>query len=83
MEAWSGHKPSLRHLIVFGCETYAHMPKEKQKKLDNKVVKCIFIRNSHGVKGDKLWDLVTQKLFYSRSVIFRETEPSSITMKPE
>ena len=29
MEVWSGHKPSLRHLRVFGCEAYAHVPKEK------------------------------------------------------
>ena len=29
MEAWLGHKPSLRHLRVFGCEAYAHVPKEK------------------------------------------------------
>jgi len=44
MEAWSGHKPSLRHLRVFGSEAYAHEPKEKKTKFDNKVVKCIFIR---------------------------------------
>ena len=29
MEAWLGHKPSLRHLRVFGCKAYAHVPKEK------------------------------------------------------
>ena len=29
MEVWSGHKPSLRHLRVFGCEAYSYVPKEK------------------------------------------------------
>jgi hypothetical protein len=29
IEAWLGHKTSLRHLRVFGCETYAHVPKEE------------------------------------------------------
>jgi hypothetical protein len=43
IEAWSGHKPSLRHLRVFCCEAYAHVPKEKQTKLENKALKCIFI----------------------------------------
>lgn len=58
MEAWSGHKPSLRHLRVFGSEAYAHAPKEKRTKLENNAVKCIFIRYSYGVKGYKLWDPV-------------------------
>ncbi|GLJ53242.1 hypothetical protein SUGI_1134750 [Cryptomeria japonica] len=44
MEAWSGHKPSLRHLRVLGCEAYLHVLKEKQTKLENKDVKFIFIR---------------------------------------
>ena len=82
MEEWSGHKPSLRHLRMFGCKAYAHVPKEKQKKLDKKAVKCIFIGYSYGVKGYKLWDPTAQKVFYSRSVIFRETKPSSITVQP-
>ena len=59
MEAWTGHKPSLRHLRVFGCEAYAHVPKEKQTKLDNKTIKYIFIIYSYGVKGYKLWDPIT------------------------
>ena len=81
--AWSGHKPSLRHLKVFGCEAYAHVPKEKRTKLDKKAIKCIFIRYSYGVKGYKLWDPIAQKVCYSKSVIFRETKPSSITVHPE
>ena len=45
-------------------------------KIDNKVVKCIFIRYSYGVKGYKIWDPIAQKVFYTISVIFRETKPS-------
>ncbi|GLJ29753.1 hypothetical protein SUGI_0587340 [Cryptomeria japonica] len=83
MEAWSGHKPSLRHLRVFGCEAYAHVPKEKRTKLENKAMKCIFIGYSYGVKGYKLWDLVAQKVIHSRSVIFREIKSPSVTLQPE
>jgi hypothetical protein len=36
-EAWTGKKPSLKHLIVFGCDAYVHVPKENRSKLDNKV----------------------------------------------
>ena len=34
MEVWSGKKPSIRHLHVFGCEAYAHAPKEERSKLE-------------------------------------------------
>ena len=80
MEAWLDHRHSLRHLRVFGCKAYAHVPKEKQTKLDNKAVKCMFIGYSYGVKGYKLWDPIAKNIFYSRNAIFRGNEPSSITM---
>ena len=35
-EVWSGQKPSVAHLRVFGCEAFMHVPKEKRSKLDNK-----------------------------------------------
>ena len=35
------------------------------------------------MKGYKLWDPISQKVFYSKSVIFRETKPSSATLQPE
>jgi len=60
MEVWMGKNPSLQHLHVFGCEAYEHVPKEKYSKLDNKVVKCIFIGYGAGVKGNKLWDPTTR-----------------------
>ena len=42
-EAWSGKKPSYNHLHIFGCEAFAHVPKELRKKLDPKSKKCIFL----------------------------------------
>jgi hypothetical protein len=35
-EVWSGKKPSLTHIKVFGCEAYVHAPKENMSKLDKK-----------------------------------------------
>ena len=38
-EAWSGQKPNLSHLRVFGCIAYPHILDELRKKLDNKAKK--------------------------------------------
>jgi hypothetical protein len=65
-EAWTGKKPSLEHLRVFGCDAYVHVPKENRSKLDNKVEKCIFIGYKDGIKGYKLWNPVTKNLFTVR-----------------
>ena len=83
MEVWSGKKPSIRHFHVFGCEDYAHVPKEKRSKLENKAVKCIFMGYSVGVKGYKLWDPMACKVLYRRNVIFRELTYSPIVLQPD
>ena len=33
-EAFSGEKPEVNHLRIFGCSVYIHIPKEKRTKLD-------------------------------------------------
>ena len=54
-ELWTGKKPSLSYLRVFGCDAYVHVPKEKRTKLDNKSEsRCIFIGYKDGLKGYKL-----------------------------
>lgn len=78
LEAWFGKKPSLRHLKVFGCEAYAHVPIEKRSKLENKAVKYIFTSYGINVKGYKLWEPATKKVLYNKSVIFREMKPSIV-----
>ena len=71
-EAWDGKNPSLAHLNFFGCDAFVHIPKEKRTKIDNKSERCIFIGYKYGIKGYKLWNLVTITTFYSRDVIFHE-----------
>jgi hypothetical protein len=33
-EAFSRNKPNVKHLRIFGCPVYIHIPKEKKKKLE-------------------------------------------------
>ena len=71
-EAWSGRKPSIRHLKVFGCVAYAHVPDQLRKKLDDKGEKCIFIGYSTNSKAYKLYNPETKKIIISRDVKFDE-----------
>ena len=64
-EVWTGKKPSLSHLRVFGCDAYVHVPKEKRTKLDNKSKKCIFIGYKDGLKGYNLWYPEIRKVVYN------------------
>jgi hypothetical protein len=51
---------------------YAHVPKEKRHKLQEKAVKCRFLGYSDTTKGYRLLNLSTKKIFYSRDVKFME-----------
>ena len=71
-EAWHGKNPSVDYFCVFGCVSYAHVPKEFCHKLDDKAVKCIFVGYSAESKGYRLYNPTTRKIFVSRDVIFSE-----------
>jgi len=55
-------KNSLLNIMVFGCDSYVHVPKENWSKLDKKVKKCIFIGYKYGLKAYKNWKLKTKKV---------------------
>jgi hypothetical protein len=42
-EKFTGKKPDVSHLRVFGCIAYMHVLDEKRSKLDPKVENYIFI----------------------------------------
>ena len=73
IEAWSGRKPSVKHLKVFGSVCYAQIPKEKRYKLDEVSEKCIFVGYSSQSKGYRLYSLKTNKIIISRDVLFDES----------
>ena len=71
-ESWSGHKPSVSDMKVFGCIAYAHVPKEKRSKLDDKSVKCIFIGYNIETRSYRSFDPQENKWIISRDVVFDE-----------
>ena len=73
-EAWHGRKPFVAHLHVFGCLAYALVPVQHRRKLDDKVVKCIFVGYSSESKGYMLYHPQTKRILVSRDVVFVEDD---------
>ncbi|KAK8913818.1 hypothetical protein KSP39_PZI024059 [Platanthera zijinensis] len=71
-EAWSGIKPGVSHLKVFGCVAYSHVPAKMRGKLDEKSEKCIFVGYSEQSKAYKLYNPVKKNTIISRDVVFDE-----------
>ena len=73
-EAWSGNgkKPSLKHLRVFGCLAFVHVPKERRTKLDYWAIPGIFVGYSVTTKQYQVYDPLAKQMHFSRDVVFRE-----------
>lgn len=71
---WTGKDVSYKHLRVFGCRAYVHIPKDERSKLDDKAKECIFLCYGHEEFGYRLWDQVARKLIRSRDVVFLEDQ---------
>ena len=55
-EVWSGRKPSISHMRVFGTISHVHIPNERRTKLDDKSERFIFIGYGSSSKGYKLYN---------------------------
>ena len=87
-ESLTGKKPHVEKLRVFGCQAYAHIPKDERHKFDSKARKCIFLGYGENTKGYRLYDIERKKIMFSRDVIFDESKPGiefekESTVQPE
>ncbi|CAL8990976.1 unnamed protein product, partial [Prunus brigantina] len=73
-EAYSGRKPGLGHLKVFGSVCYVHIPAAMRQKLDAKSVIGVFVGYATCEKGYRVFDPSTKKLVLSRDVVFDENK---------
>ncbi|KAK3014299.1 hypothetical protein RJ639_008817 [Escallonia herrerae] len=61
---------SYSYLKVFGCKAFAHVPKEKRLKLDDKAIPCIYI----GYGYDEFGYPEKKEIIRSKDVVFYEHE---------
>jgi len=84
-EAWSGRRPCVAHMRVFGSIAYARVPDEKRGKVDAQGIKCIFLGYYEGMKAYRLMCMETKKIIKSRDVVFMENSGSirnDLEMRP-
>lgn len=72
-ELWSGRRPDLSHLRVFGSTAMAHVPKIKRLKWDKKADKYILLGYAENTKGYRLYNPITKSIINSRDVVIMET----------
>ncbi|CAB0009199.1 unnamed protein product, partial [Nesidiocoris tenuis] len=77
IEAWTGEKPDLSHLRIFGCEVMVKIPSKKRQKWDAKSKKMIFIGYCATTKCYRVIDPVSKAIEISRDVEFFEKKNTS------
>ncbi|CAI7796834.1 unnamed protein product [Closterium sp. NIES-53] len=72
MEKWSGKKPLVDMLRVFGCMGLVHVPKEKRDKLQAAAVWAVHLGLARGSKGWLMWHPKSNTVFTTRDAKFME-----------
>ena len=72
LELWSGRKPSLRHIRIWGCT--AHVLKGKTGKLEPRTEVCLFVGYPKGTRGGLFYSPQDKKVFVSTNATFLEND---------
>ncbi|BBH08996.1 transposable element gene [Prunus dulcis] len=71
-EAYTGRKPGVAHLKIFGSPCHVLIPSALRHKLEENSHKCIFVGYGLFQKGYRLFDPSNRKIILSRDVKFDE-----------
>ena len=71
-EAWSGGKPDISHLRIFGSSCSVHIPDMKRTKLDAKSWEGYLVGYSETSKAYKVWNPKSRNVVVARDVIINE-----------
>lgn len=74
-EAFTGNKPSVSHLRVFGCKAHVHIPEEKRQKLGVKSLECVNLGYAEHRRAYVCLDRKTGRIVESRDIVFDEGDP--------
>ncbi|RXW13922.1 hypothetical protein EST38_g11929 [Candolleomyces aberdarensis] len=71
-EAWFGRKPNLSRFRVFGCTAYVFVQRDKRKKLESHMQKCIFVGYPPDYSDWTFYNPVTKEFIISECAEFDE-----------
>lgn len=71
-EAFTGSKPNISHLRIFGSHVYVHVPKEKRTKLQPSGKKGMLVEYSESSKAFRIYIPGQRYVEVSRDVTFEE-----------
>ena len=71
-EAFTGVKPEVGHLRIFGCAVYIHVPKDKRTKFEPSGKKGTFVGYSESSKAYRIYISGLRHIEFSRDVTFEE-----------
>uniref|UniRef100_H3H7U1 Integrase catalytic domain-containing protein n=1 Tax=Phytophthora ramorum TaxID=164328 RepID=H3H7U1_PHYRM len=74
-QVWTGKKPLLANLKVFGCHAYVHVPKAKRTKFDARSVRCRFLGYSEHEKAYRFEELESSRVL--REVVVIQDEETT------
>ena len=77
-KSFNGRKSVVKHLKVYGCMAYEHIPNVLRSKLDPKSKKLIFVGYTMKEKAYRLWNPENDKISISRDVVFDEAHKGII-----
>jgi hypothetical protein len=71
-EAFTGRRPDVEHIRIFGCSTFSHVPSERRTKLDPTAQQGILVGYSEVAKAYRIYIPPLRKVVVSRDVRFEE-----------
>jgi hypothetical protein len=71
-EAFTGQKPQVGHLRIFGCVTYSFIPKDLRKKMEPTAEKGIFVGYNEISKAYRIYIPALRRVVVRRDVKFKE-----------
>ena len=80
-ELWMKRKVQIKYFRIFGCVAYAR--ETTREKIYPNSRKCIFVGYPDHVKGYRIYDPITEKVFNCRNVIFDESSLGSSLLERE
>ena len=86
-ELFSGKKPTIAHLRIFGSSAFTLIPKPSRSKLDPRSEKCVLLSFDETAKAYRCYRPSTRKVFTSRDIRIDEDNtpgsPPETTPSPE